>query len=266
MINLKEDEQRNVHMLPHRHGVRGSGGKVVSALLTLCLTGAALAQTATTRTDAPRQIEQAVEGYLRDNLQREAVRQRWQGMQAQVDTSLPASAVRLPACSQPLQVRPSGEAPSPLERQRLEIRCPAGAGWSIDVTSQANVSLPAVHALGIIERGQLIGREDLKLQRINIGKAPRGYFNRLDEVVGKAAKRRIRAGQTLTPALLAQPLAVKRGQPVKIVASHDGIEASTAGEALGDGRTGEVIRVRNVRSGKVIDAQVLDEGVVTSTF
>jgi len=53
---------------------------------------------------------------------------------------------------------------------------------------------------------------------------------------------------------------------VKIVASHDGIEASTNGEALADGQPGEVIRVRNVRSGKVIDAKVVEEGVVTSTF
>ena len=266
MNNSRSDEKRSVRPLPHWHGARGSGGKVVSALLVLCLTSAVQAQPATARTDAPRQIEQAAEGYLRDGLQREASRQRWQGMQLHVDTSLPASAAQRSACSQPLQVRPSGEAASLLERQRLEIRCPDGADWTVGVVSQANVSLPAVHARGIIERGQLIGADDLSVQRINIGKAPRGYFNRFDDVVGKAAKRRIRGGQTLTPALLALPLAVKRGQPVKIIASHDGIEASTAGEALGDGRTGEVIRVRNVRSGKVIDAQVLDEGVVTSTF
>lgn len=265
MTNLKNDAKRNVRSLPHWHGARRPGGKVVSALLALCLGGAAQAQTMSS-TSAPRQIEQAVEGYLRTGLQREAARQRWQGLQVHVDSSLPASAAQLPACSLPLQVRPTGEAPSLLERQRLEIRCPDGSGWAVGVVSQANVSLPAVHARGIIERGQLLGADDLSLQRINIGKAPRGFFNRLDEVLGKAAKRRIRAGQTLTPALLALPLAVKRGQPVKIVASHDGIEASTAGEALGDGQAGEVIRVRNVRSGKVIDAKVLADGIVTSTF
>src|SRR5690606_19977912 len=108
--------------------------------------------------------------------------------------------------------------------------------------------------------------DDIELQRINIANARRGYYNRPSEVIGMAAKRRIRAGQTITPALLEQAMAVKRGQPVKIVASQDGIEASTSGEALSDGLPDEIIRVRNVRSGKVIDAKVVEEGVVTSTF
>jgi len=269
-IGISEDrDARTTRSLPHGRGGRRPGGKVASALLALCLIHAAVQaqpDDGAAPTNAPRQIEQAIEQFLREGLQREAARRGWQGMTFNHATSLPGNTAQLPACSLPLQLRASGEAVSLLERQRLEIRCPAGDGWSVSVTSQANVFLPAVHALGIIERGQLITRDDLRLQRINIGKAPRGYFNRFDEVVGKAAKRRIRAGQTLTPALLALPLAVKRGEPVKIVASHEGIEASTAGEALGDGRTGEVIRVRNVRSGKVIDAQVLEEGVVTSTF
>src|SRR5690606_10363778 len=117
-----------------------------------------------------------------------------------------------------------------------------------------------------IDRGRTLTANDLKLQRINIAKARRGYYNRLEDVVGLTAKRRIRAGQTLTPALLEQSMAVRRGQPVKIIASHEGIEASTSGEALSDGQPVDVIRVRNVRSEKVIDAKVLESGVVTSTF
>lgn len=51
-----------------------------------------------------------------------------------------------------------------------------------------------------------------------------------------------------------------------IIASQDGISASATGEALANGRAGEVIRVRNLGSQKVIEAQVVEEGVVTSTF
>ncbi|WAE52820.1 flagellar basal body P-ring formation chaperone FlgA [Stutzerimonas frequens] len=213
-----------------------------------------------------RQIIEAVDRHLNERLQREAKRQGWQGARLTHDTSLPASAARLPRCDQPLQVRPAGSSPSLLERQRLAVRCPGENGWTLELTSQAGVWLPTVHAQGIIERGQTIAGSDLRLEPIDIARAQRGYFHRLEEVQGMAAKRRIRAGQTLTPSLLAQPLAVKRGQPVKIIASNDGIEASTSGEALADGQPGEVIRVRNVRSGKVIDAQVVKEGVVSSTF
>lgn len=249
-------------LLPHRTQHEGGSGKRTSAWAALLLLpGLVWAQGG-----ADEQIRQAVDRHLNDALLREAKRQGWQGARLRHDTSLPASAARLPRCNQPLQVRDAGGNSSLLERQRLTISCADANGWTLDVTSQPSVWLPAVHAQGIIERGQTLGRDDLRLEPINIGKAQRGYFNRLEEVQGMAAKRRIRAGQTLTPSLLTQPLAVKRGQPVKIVASHDGIEASTSGEALGDGQPGEVIRVRNVRSGKVIDAQVVEEGVVTSTF
>jgi len=104
------------------------------------------------------------------------------------------------------------------------------------------------------------------LQEVNIGKAPRGFYNSLDEVLGQGAKRRVRAGQLIAPNLLTAPLLIRRGQQVTIVASQDGISASATGEALTNGREGEVIRVRNLGSQKVIEAQVVEEGVVTSTF
>ncbi len=218
------------------------------------------------RADATTQARQAVENHLRQMLEQQAARQGWHGMQLRYDISVPTSSFNLPTCSETLQVHATGEAPSAIERQQLRIRCPDAPGWSLNATGQAHVFLPAVHAEGIIDRGQTLTANDLKLQRINIAKARRGYYNRLEDVIGQAAKRRIRAGQTIAPALLEQAMAVKRGEPVKIVANNEGIEASTSGEALADGQPGDVIRVRNVRSGKVIDAKVIEEGVVTSMF
>jgi len=239
-------------------------GKAPSAWVVVILLLLGVAPQA--HADATTQVQQAVENHLRLMLEQQAARQGWQGMQLRYDISVPASAANLPRCSEVLQVQATGEAPSAMERQALQIRCIDTPGWSTNATGQAHVFLPAVHAEGIIDRGQTLTTNDLKLQRINVAKARRGYYNRIEEVVGLAAKRRIRAGQTITPALLEQAMAVKRGQPVKIIASNEGIEASTSGEALADGQPGDVIRVRNVGSGKVIDAKVVEGGVVTSTF
>src|SRR5690606_32545004 len=100
----------------------------------------------------------------------------------------------------------------------------------------------------------------------NISRARRGFYSRVEDVAGSLAARRIRTNQLLTPALVASLPAVRRGETVKIVASRDGIEASTDGEALSDGQVGELIRVRNISSDKVIDAKVIEPGVVSSTF
>lgn len=256
---------RVVTSLPPCTGRVRTGGRIVSALVLLGLCFAS-ADEASAAPVAAQQIEQAVGAFFAEGLGREAARRGWRGMRITRDTELPAAASRLPACAAALQVRAVGAAASLLERQRLRLRCPGEGGWVLELDSQANVSLPAAHAAGLIERGRTLAAADLSFERINVAKAQRGYYNQPAEVIGQAAKRRLRAGQLITPALLTAPLAVRRGEAVKIIASRDGIEASTGGEALSDGQAGEVIRVRNVRSGKVIDAKVLESGVVASIF
>ena len=217
-------------------------------------------------TDAASQIDQAVTTHMQQMLTEEARRQAWQGQRHSLDITLLNSAERLPACTQALSVTVSSDDPSPLSRQRLDLSCADAPGWSVTALVQASVFLPAVHAARVIERGQTIAAEQLQLQEVNVGRASRGFYNSVDEVIGQGAKRRLRAGQLIAPNLLAAPLLIRRGQQVTIIASQDGISASATGEALANGREGEVIRVRNLGSQKVIEAQVVEEGVVTSTF
>ena len=83
-----------------------------------------------------------------------------------------------------------------------------------------------------------------------------------EAVVGQASTRALRTGQVVSPRWLAQPLVLKRGDSVTIVARNEGVEVQVAGEALEPGRRGDVVRVRNVGTGKVIRARVLDAAVV----
>ena len=55
---------------------------------------------------------------------------------------------------------------------------------------------------------------------------------------------------------------VERGQSVLMVARQNGIEASTSGEAMKQGRKGDVIRVKNISSQRTVDAIVVSPGVV----
>lgn len=256
-----------VALFPHRPGVGRKSGKAFSACASLLFLFAALSSvTAQAETDAASQIDQAIAAHMQQKLAEEARRQAWQGQRHSLNVTLLNSAERLPACTQALSVTVSSDDPSPLSRQRLDVSCADASGWSVTALVQASVFLPVVHAARVIERGQTIGREQLQLQEVNIGKAPRGFYNSLDEVLGQGAKRRVRAGQLIAPNLLTAPLLIRRGQQVTIVASQDGISASATGEALANGREGEVIRVRNLGSQKVIEAQVVEDGVVTSTF
>lgn len=214
--------------------------------------------------DIEHQIEQAVERFLTSALQQEAAHQGWHNMRfSHKSTSLNRTS-QLSACQQPLQVNSdSNIGPG---RQRLHLHCPDPSGWNITVNSDVTIVVSGIAASQVIERNATLAAEHLATVEVDIGKAPGGFFSETDAVIGKAARRRIRAGQIINPSLLVAPLMVRRGQAVKIIANMDGISASTPGEALENGELGAVIRVRNSKSLKEIDAKVIEEGVVSSTF
>jgi flagella basal body P-ring formation protein FlgA len=55
---------------------------------------------------------------------------------------------------------------------------------------------------------------------------------------------------------------VKRGDAVLMLARREGIEVSTAGEALDAGARGAMVRVRNATSGQVVRMRVAGQGTV----
>ena len=212
-----------------------------------------------------RQIDQAVRQYFTEQLADKAADQGWQDARfVQKVFALPEGAPSGP-CEQPLQLKSSEHNWSGYGRQRLTLTCLAPV-WSVDVTAQATVFVQAVAAAQIIERGQLITAPMLAYQEVSVTRQSAGLFNQVDEVVGLSAKRRTRSQQVLTRDMLAAPWLVRRGEHVTVMASHGDIHASTEGEALQDGRQGMIIRVRNASSGKVIEAQVIGSGKVSSTF
>lgn len=245
---------------------RQTGGSFASALLFAVGIALAAPLPASARAATlEQQARAAIDRYLTDALQREAAQRSWQEMDFAFELQLPSQARSLRPCPQPLQLQ-TGDGVLQ-ERQRFRLRCPvADGGWELDASAQVRILLPLLHADTVIERGQRLSVADLALQPHDVTRARRGYYTRPDDVIGLVAKRRIRPGQLITPSLLDQPPAVQRGQPIKIVASRDGIQASTMGEALADGQIGDLIRVRNTSSNKVIDAKVIAPGVVSSVF
>ena len=84
-------------------------------------------------------------------------------------------------------------------------------------------------------------------------------FSHLD---GRVAGRYIRRDVTITPSMLAMPLVIRAGNAVELVLDANGIVIRAEGVALEPGRIGYEIRVRNVRSGKILRGKVIDAATV----
>ncbi len=256
---ISDTRQRQGRDFPSLTAKCRRSGSVVSALLAIFLAPQSQAASVS------EQIDQALRTHLQPLLQHEIRQHRWQQPRLHLDNTLPSSAQKLQACTRSLQVRNLSPRPALLSRQRYRVECAAPA-WSVNVTSQADVSVLLLVARHTLERDQSLGADDVHTRRQSVSKHRQGIYGRVADIEGLSAKRRIRAGQVLSPPLLGAPLLVRRGQMVTIVATHDGIEAATQGEALSNGSAGEIIRVRNQSSEKVIETQVTGEGVVTSTY
>lgn len=113
-----------------------------------------------------------------------------------------------------------------------------------------------------VDRHHTISEKDLKVVRRETTFLPRDIVRSPKEAIGLRTKGIIVAGTVLRKGLLEEPPVVRRGDRVTMRVVLPGILVEAEGEAREDGRIGEIISVRNVRSGKVVMGRVVDEHAV----
>jgi flagellar basal body P-ring formation protein FlgA len=122
------------------------------------------------------------------------------------------------------------------------------------------VELPVTTAR--LPAGTVLRAEDVHMVRLHTA-AVRGEVAHLAaEAVGKQLRRQIAPGQTLALADLALPTAVQRGSAVRLLLRTNVLALSGQGIALESGAAGERIRVQNIGSRAVLDAEVIGPGEV----
>lgn len=176
-----------------------------------------------------------------------------------LDSTVTRRGEEAPRCAQALVV--DAVDTRSLARMRFAVRCPAEDGWKRDVVVKAQVSARVLVMTHDVPAGQSIKDDDLMLERREVTLTPDALSD-IQAAVGLTGSRSLREGQLLSKRVLLMPLLVVRGHSVSIVARNGGIAVSVPGEALDSGREGEVVRVRNTGSGKVIRARVVDVGKV----
>ena len=101
-----------------------------------------------------------------------------------------------------------------------------------------------------VSRGDLLTREDLGLQTLS--RSGSGGFTDIDELVGRRAKKSLRAGLVVHDRHLQPDWMVHAKQSVSVVNNTGGIQVTTAGIALENGRLGDLVKVRNLSSNSIL--------------
>ena len=125
-------------------------------------------------------------------------------------------------------------------------------------------NVPVVMAKSVIARDTPLTANDVELKPYNVSAQRRDVLMVLDDAIGFSSKHALQPGRPITKEELVSPVLVGRDQPVMIVYQSAGITASMPGVALKNGRKGELVKVRNASSQRVISAMVAESGVVTT--
>ncbi|TNE34288.1 MAG: flagellar basal body P-ring formation protein FlgA [Alphaproteobacteria bacterium] len=105
--------------------------------------------------------------------------------------------------------------------------------------------------------GEEITAKDIEFKPERESKVGRGMITEADMLIGKSPRRAIRSGVPVNANNLGEPVMVAKGKLVAVVLQQGGLFLSVSGRTLEAGGKDDVIRVENIASRKIIQAQVV---------
>ncbi len=169
--------------------------------------------------------------------------------------------LRLRRCEQPLSVFwPPGS--RRLGSVSVGVQCEGARPWKIYVQANIREYREVAVAGRALARGDRLTAGDIVLERRDVSRLAGRYVTDTSRLIGREASHAIREGTLIRPEMFRAPRLVKRGQTVTLLAGNRGFEVRMPGKALADGVEGGRIRVRNMRSKRIVEGQVLPGGVI----
>jgi len=111
-----------------------------------------------------------------------------------------------------------------------------------------------------LERGEQITASDFERKRREVTRYKKGVIEDFSEIKEMVPKKVIRSSVIMSMNMFEQPQLIKRGDIVKIVLKSDTLTIKTKGIALNNAKKGEIVRVENIDSKRIITAIVDGKG------
>ena len=172
------------------------------------------------------------------------------------------SRLKLHQCQQPLETFLAPGA-KPLGKTTVGVRCNDHKPWALYVSATVNAYARVYQTRRNIDKGVVLTLADIMPVERNLAQLNYGYFLDKNALIGKAASRRLNRDQIITPSQVAAPILIKRGEQVALIAKSSNFSVRMNGKAMMDGRKGELIKVKNLSSKRVVEGRVIRSGEVS---
>lgn len=144
----------------------------------------------------------------------------------------------------------------------VEVRVDGKLVRSFAVTAEIEAFANVLVTAREMPAGASVTESDVRLETFRLSRPASAYIRDAETLRGVALTRETATGTPLTSDMLASVAVVKPGDPVRIEASAGGVKIVVNGEAKAAGRIGDRISVKNIQSGTLLQAYVVDKGLV----
>jgi len=135
----------------------------------------------------------------------------------------------------------------------VKIVCPDEESWQLYIPVKIHTIVPVLVTRMRISKGTLLSNANIEIIFKDNGQIRGTVLTNPKVVMGARTKRNLSQGSAITNQ---NTCFVCKGEPVNIVAKSEHFEIKSFGIALNDGSLGEIISVRNRKSGRVVQGQV----------
>ncbi len=169
--------------------------------------------------------------------------------------------LNLARCDRPLDafVRPGTEFSG---RVVVGVRCTGKVSWKVYLPVHVGVLQPAVVTTRPLARDQVITENDIEIVDRDVSGLTNGYIDQRKQVIGRRVARSVGPGIVLQPRLLQEQTLIEKGQAVTLSVQSDSVSIQMAGIAQTKGAENQLIQVRNLTSGKIVEGRVRSDNLV----
>ena len=125
----------------------------------------------------------------------------------------------------------------------------------VSKTSIKNKLLKIVKLKKSVEKNDIIELDDLETVLVE-KKHQTSFFSTKQELVGRKLKTNLKMGQKLHPRHLFERFDINNGDVISIVSNLGNVSVTVSGEAQDSGNLGDLIKVKNLKSGKIIKGYI----------
>lgn len=202
-------------------------------------------------------IDAAVKSYIAQNI----------NLPGEYEVSLVPldSRLSLPQCPEPLEAFTTTDLIK-AGRTTIGVRCNTEKKWSIFTSVIIKTYQIIVVLTHPIQRGEILTRQHLALERREVTNLRDDFVTQLEQVENKQVTRQLDSGTVLSLRNLVEPKLIKRGDRVVISTTKSDFSIKMSGIAMMDGTKGQLIRIKNQSSGRIINATVIEPGLVSVNY